>query len=448
LRIVARFPELLSLVGAMTIAPSVALPLGGGPTPRSEAEERKAAEAAAELSELAAIEADILAGCEELALHVAMAEGLGRILLADRDVDGLERVLLSPSGHKVLLPGDSPDEAQLREDWEAMIKVMKSVETVIKAEMYWAAMMSLTAEECPEAKKWPCLSAEAQAPLLHLYRPATMSSHLAGRRLWPVGATNADAPSDVLRPLIAPESNRVIEEDGAAPRERLPQRVEKTLKTEDLAISALCQHFALRVAPAKLEKLVMVWKFNSFSAEGGLELFLGPSMLSHSCDPNCHWSYDMDDHFGLSTNCEGLVKDEEATISYLPEGTLAEGTSQRRDALAVSWAFFCRCRRCEQQAMPMCPECVGKPMSVVMSDLEEPVYPGLCVFCDDCKKDDLQGAHGYFLHCWSCDGDLCPDCGAARSEAHALQEQKPVSSLEGCVAVTCRECTAEPISMS
>merc|ERR1712217_79830 len=104
------------------------------------------------------------------------------------------------------------------------------------------------------------------------------------------------------------------------------------------------------------------------------------------------------------------------TISYLTRKALDEyDTLERRDALASSWLFFCECHRCVQVKAPACPLCASTGMTVVMSKAEEPLYPGLDVFCDICKAEDIQGDGGYFFTCSACTMDLCPLCAFSRS---------------------------------
>lgn len=68
-------------------------------------------------------------------------------------------------------------------------------------------------------------------------------------------------------------------------------------------------------------------------------------------------------------------------------------------------------------------------MEVVLTRKEEDVYVDTEVNCDYCDADDLHNKHGYFLHCSSCEHDICPKC-SMRLESANTRHERPIASSQ------------------
>lgn len=103
------------------------------------------------------------------------------------------------------------------------------------------------------------------------------------------------------------------------------------------------------IDPHTLQRLVSVWRYNSFANNGiheeeGLIMYNHLSTLAHSCDPSCCWVIGDDGAILLRARIS-LSKDDELTHSYLPDKDLLKGTSIRQQKLE-NWGFACACDRC------------------------------------------------------------------------------------------------------
>eukprot|EP00931_Biecheleriopsis_adriatica_P055114 TRINITY_DN32514_c0_g1_i1.p1 TRINITY_DN32514_c0_g1~~TRINITY_DN32514_c0_g1_i1.p1 ORF type:complete len:384 (+),score=63.04 TRINITY_DN32514_c0_g1_i1:32-1183(+) len=341
--------------------------------------------------------------CEDVSLEVVSLTGRGRACLATKALAPGDQVLVAPDGLKTRVPGKTPDEAEMRAYYSEVDKICAEVGSMYRTLIYWAALSSLTVDEMPLGRRsWPGVSASEQSRLLQLHQPPGISSTCQGRQ---------------PRPGSEGEAAQAKQEKWKD-SDPLPHRLCSTICTEDTAVRVLCSHFELDMAPEKLERLVLAWKYNSFcNGTEGLQIFFAPALLNHSCQPNCFWERrPSDGSFCLFAGAAGLSQGEEATISYIGEDDLNGNSNDRRDCLANCWLFFCECSRCCTESSPHRPTCrtcsSDSFMSVVICEEEEELYPGLVVFCDDCKKEDLHGRHGFFFHCVNCDFDLCPACGS------------------------------------
>lgn len=116
----------------------------------------------------------------------------------------------------------------------------------------------------------------------------------------------------------------------------------------------------------------------------GLALYLGPSIMDHSCQPNAAVNFD-----GINIVVRSLIdRDEldfsEVQISYI---SLLEHTQRRREHLRKHYYFECQCIRCLDPIMerPMfcvqCPVC-SKDVFVGCPSSENPIKPESCSECD------------------------------------------------------------------
>eukprot|EP00928_Gymnodinium_smaydae_P044777 TRINITY_DN29891_c0_g2_i1.p1 TRINITY_DN29891_c0_g2~~TRINITY_DN29891_c0_g2_i1.p1 ORF type:complete len:499 (+),score=63.73 TRINITY_DN29891_c0_g2_i1:72-1499(+) len=385
-------------------------------------------------------------GAAEVGLYDTVSKG--RVLRAMRDVGPDAVILTCPLEHQVVCPGDDADvpdgspavigDAAVKTS-SCMANVFSEVKRICQdngfgfgCQTYWAALLSLTAEEVPLDSCWPSISVQTQSRILQLlFTPSSISSLRAARSTL---EEKQELPDD-----FDIDSFRADIERGRA---EYPKRCAQTVPTVDDIVCALCTHFALRISSEKLEKLVLCWKYNSFQASvpssagpganAALELYIAAAMASHSCVPNCYWWNGDDGSFELLSGDDGLVQHEEACISYLDKSTRDDNdTLSRRDALASSWLFFCECDGCAAVGRPTCPRCTRmQSMDVVMCGAEEPLYPGFETNCDGCSKQDLHCNVGYFFHCPACPFDFCAGC-ALKSTA-ALKSSIPGALWNGC----------------
>eukprot|EP00931_Biecheleriopsis_adriatica_P079537 TRINITY_DN52945_c0_g1_i1.p1 TRINITY_DN52945_c0_g1~~TRINITY_DN52945_c0_g1_i1.p1 ORF type:complete len:468 (-),score=66.51 TRINITY_DN52945_c0_g1_i1:141-1544(-) len=374
---------------------------------------------------------ELLAGCEDVA--ICHASGCGRILRAMRDVRKGEKVLSAPLEHQVSIPqlGHTfPSSDGLALDFWHTDRICKSIGSIHSADLYWCALMSLTADECKPA--WPSVPHNLQERLLLLYRPHLASS-CKGRE--PV-VSSLEQPSE--------EAAQVGELSlGCQP-----------MLSMDLVVKALCKHFSLQVKPSKLEDLVNVWKYNSFNSNleapnplterhilseepiktHTLDLYLVGSLCNHSCAPNCFWECGEDGCFDLFAGAD-ISSEEELTISYLDESALATHTLQRRCYLASNWLFLCRCTRCQSwSCMPTCPRIsLGVKCSCTMhatiNYLTEVPRDASSLTCEVCRQGVLQTQKGHFFECKKCSAYLCPECAAERGFVETLPGSDAAAAL-------------------
>jgi len=368
-----------------------------------------------EPSEISVLSREVLAGCDA-GLVVACNDVRGRVLQATRAFGAGEQIASCPRELRVMLPKSLPsndtqvvrDPREFLDDLSRVEEACQAADSPHGADVYWAALMSLTAEQKPTDKLWPCISAEKQARLLLLHRPASMSSTCGGRR-----QTLEGHGSDAV------DAANHGQQSWNDMTMKMKTRQCKTVATFDVAVRAMYAHFQLRLEPEKLEELVLVWKYNSFQTsnpdtEGaalGLDVFIAPSFCSHSCRPNCWWAMSEDLQFQIFAGEDGLESGEELSISYIDSLRLETlKTHERRELLAWNWLFLCACRRCTQGDI-ICIEPCSTRMITVLSYAEEEVYPDFNVFCDSCDARDLHGDCAYYYHCDLCGYDLCPACG-------------------------------------
>lgn len=402
---------------------------------------------------------DILANCYSPDVVVTFVPGRGRVLKATREIAPFGMLLSAPLEYRVGIPGiakhpvgdqavasnvpsglapDADDYQQhLSRDFARVVKICTEVGNLHGADTYWAAMLSLTEQERPASHGWPSISAEKQERLLLLYRPEHISSTCSGRCL----ATEAGctASPEALSEPPSPRSDGDPLGAGFNASSGLPKRAAKFAPTFDLVVPRLQEEFGLSVAASKLEDLVLVWKYNAFDGDvtgdlRELHLYVAPSMLSHSCSPNCVKQYGEAGEMEILAGIGGLTVGDEATISYLETGALERSTLCRREVLACSWLFYCECLTCKSVEAPSCPACLGNDvpsMVVCMSMTEEPLYPGHDVVCDSCLEEDLQASFGYFFHCMECDTDFCPPCAIRKLYATGGGAQEE-NAIDGC----------------
>lgn len=102
------------------------------------------------------------------------------------------------------------------------------------------------------------------------------------------------------------------------------------------------------VDPALYERLLQVWRFNSFghhSEKDGLVLYDRISMMAHSCRASASWHYGEGEAFVLRARVQ-LEAGAEITISYIGDEELFKSTNVRREKVR-GWLFVCHCLRCD-----------------------------------------------------------------------------------------------------
>ncbi|CBZ55580.1 hypothetical protein NCLIV_060040 [Neospora caninum Liverpool] len=140
----------------------------------------------------------------------------------------------------------------------------------------------------------------------------------------------------------------------------------------------------LEVHPQLYERMLMVWRYNSFghhTEQQGLVLYNRISMMAHSCRATACWHYGEDDAFVLRARVK-LQAGDELTISYIGDDDLFKSTNVRREKVQ-GWLFTCQCVRC---AAPVdnargfrCPLC-GTGAMFFKTDDEE-TTSSACTIC-------------------------------------------------------------------
>jgi len=137
-------------------------------------------------------------------------------------------------------------------------------------------------------------------------------------------------------------------------------------------------------------ELFGAWVGNAFDSSGPDEEYCGaiyflPSMINHSCRPNCCWSLSEDNSFILRARRE--INDfEELTISYLPEKIIKRCTEERQNFLYDTKGFTCYCDRCEE------PDCVRTIRCNACDDFLKPVSQDLwqCQCGNEWTEDEIE----------------------------------------------------------
>jgi len=79
------------------------------------------------------------------------------------------------------------------------------------------------------------------------------------------------------------------------------------------------------------------------SQDGACGIFLQASLLSHSCQPNCSWIYDLDNRILEIKTTQNIPKGEELTVSYIP---VSDDSQARKKILQQQRGFDCCCQLC------------------------------------------------------------------------------------------------------
>lgn len=279
-------------------------------------------------------------------VRVAEAVGKGRILLASRDFEPGERILLEYPLVEVAVDRTAPAYqllGKLREDG-----CLDAAPTLF----YWAALCSLTCTEAANARcpAWPTISRQTQLQVLQLHAPSE--------------ACRAASPST-------------------------------------LTVAAEFWLPGMGADPVQLEALLQRWIYNSFDQGGSDDLleagglYVAASMLSHSCAPNAAWHLDDANSFILHARAQ-IDEGEEITIPYLSVADLCLPTPDRREILRASKDFTCCCVRCiaalDDARTFSCPLCGGRAAAVMVPQ-EDSAAAGLsadAVACNTCGTLDVR----------------------------------------------------------
>eukprot|EP00928_Gymnodinium_smaydae_P046446 TRINITY_DN30943_c0_g1_i2.p1 TRINITY_DN30943_c0_g1~~TRINITY_DN30943_c0_g1_i2.p1 ORF type:complete len:516 (-),score=112.79 TRINITY_DN30943_c0_g1_i2:57-1604(-) len=257
-------------------------------------------------------------------VRVAAVEGKGRVLLAARDFEAGERVLLEFPLVQVSGDGSCGEVPTL----ELLSRLRSEGALEYPPFFYLAALCSLTSADVAgtTGATWPTVPLQTREQICELHVPE----------------------EDCLRP------SRSVESLVAAlwPAEAGPDKL-------------------------LLERLLQVWVYNSFdsSADGngapaGVVYFCA-SMMSHSCSPNAAWHLDDSNSFILHAR-SSIEEGEEITIPYLGPADLCLPIVDRRDALEATKGFRCGCPRCLTKLDPSrafdCPRCQGAGLALPVAE--------------------------------------------------------------------------------
>ncbi|KAJ4460542.1 putative SET and MYND domain-containing protein [Paratrimastix pyriformis] len=146
-----------------------------------------------------------------------------------------------------------------------------------------------------------------------------------------------------------------------------------------------------RVQRGVLQWAFNAWGFNADPGHRGTALYLAPSLLNHSCDPNCAYHTVARGRM-LVVARRNIPAGEQLTMSYLRD--LAAPRSMRQTRLLRTWLFHCRCQRCAEP----------------LNRSKDRLYEGCC--CLACGGTCFAEQSGH----WACDG--CPDARPDRTRPH------------------------------
>lgn len=240
---------------------------------------------------------------ESVAEHVALyhegsvsveeIDGKGRVLIAARDFEEGDRVLLEYPLVQVAVDRGHPA-------FQVLLDLQSKDALEFGALFYWCALCSLTAADVAGARcaSWPTVPAVTQRHVLQLHAP---------------------------------------DEACLVPSASVERLVTELWGDEQLAL--------------RVEQLLQRWIFNSFDlsttedARDAGALYLSAAMLSHSCAPNAAWHLDESNTYILHAR-EFIGEGDEICISYLSPGDLCLPTDERRSLLAATKDFRCTCARC------------------------------------------------------------------------------------------------------
>lgn len=156
----------------------------------------------------------------------------------------------------------------------------------------------------------------------------------------------------------------------------------------------------------------LFWKLatNCFaSGEYVCALFLTPSFINHSCNPNCNF----DGENGLLYSLREICSGEELSISY----TFEENFTKQRAALKNTWHFDCSCGWCTRETARL-----DSPLTPPQDDGEKNTYyylfSSLTAACHQCAKPDDPAAETPC--CDECEMAIyCSDrCQSQHQETH------------------------------
>ena len=91
----------------------------------------------------------------------------------------------------------------------------------------------------------------------------------------------------------------------------------------------------------------------------GSALYLGASIIDHSCAPNA--TFISNGKEIIIRAIENVNSFEDLRITYIPK--LYESTSRRREILTRDYYFFCQCLKCQNMDLDakknslLCPKC-------------------------------------------------------------------------------------------
>eukprot|EP00929_Paragymnodinium_shiwhaense_P078820 TRINITY_DN40891_c0_g1_i2.p1 TRINITY_DN40891_c0_g1~~TRINITY_DN40891_c0_g1_i2.p1 ORF type:complete len:500 (-),score=93.48 TRINITY_DN40891_c0_g1_i2:771-2270(-) len=316
-------------------------------------------------------------------------EGCGRILVAARDFDAGERILLEYPLVHVVADQASPAYSLVQ-------KLHSEGALEFSPVFYWAALCSLTVSELQGARctAWPTVAAQTQEQILQLHAPEDA----------------CNGPSDSIRALAAG-----IWEPGTGP---------------DLA---------------HLDRLFQSWVYNAFDSSTeddkreAAVLFFTACMQNHSCGANAAWHLDEENSYILHARRD-IEEGDEINVPYLSPADLCLPTSERRAILRATKDFWCGCGRCtarlDSTRVFICPTC---RTASVFAENEDEATPSSC--------STLPSSSGRRLSCKTC-GLLADDVAApllafeaglhpwARSRSYfyrfqADDEQTAVPDLDG-----------------
>jgi hypothetical protein len=119
------------------------------------------------------------------------------------------------------------------------------------------------------------------------------------------------------------------------------QRIERIVRYNAFNGTSLVEHANMKSSTSPKRKYNRA-KDKSEVEENPTGLWIQPSFLNHSCDPNCVW-FCVGDYMFVVTR-RGVKKDEELTTTY---ADLMATHAERSEKLLSGFDFVCSCERCQ-----------------------------------------------------------------------------------------------------
>jgi len=315
---------------------------------------------------------------------VEMREGVGRFVVATRDIEPLELVMWDNAAALGPRMGTAP----------VCLQCLKPVD---------GSYM------CPECG-WPMCDEKCAKGRSHEIECSTLKA--ATKK---IEFTNFTEPHDSYR-AIAPLRLLKVKEKIPETWERLSYLMDHNEErsadpglwgTYRQSVNELLQSADPKLCDEDIDRAVGLLWVNAFACSngGGQAIFPTFSFMSHSCAPNCAHSVFPNKTLALQAKVK-ILAGTEFTISYISP---LQGLLKRRMKLRDKWYFDCGCARCND---------------ATSTELGSYTSAMLCQACDDADACILSENPRVESACWKCN-----KCGHKMS-AEEVNESENTLAME------------------